>query len=302
MFVGTQSSLLHAARFRGFDIYFALDDPIDLSSWYGFSTCLTDFRERNKIMLSGRLLGSIPPFGDFVNDKYKRIIRSLLIRMHILHQMGLCFYKLEESDICLSDTTVHLSWNLTLMDYDTAPARLNHRSVRDIILTMFSGVVMPPDMVALVELLSCEHLTPGEYLCNHSSLMDDISKGHMVVDIHFEFSTTLSFRNKLIVAQPLFHYLQKWRQAFQSNELLKGILEHKYGDSESHEEAVADEAVELPSGGTSYHIDIAAIDDEYNRNLAIVREVSVLVSKLRHGRMHIADQLKKLVSFSYIAG
>nr|TKW23359.1 hypothetical protein SEVIR_4G286700v2 [Setaria viridis] len=95
--------ILHTALFKGSAIHFVLDDLMDLSTWHGFSSCLSDFKKRNVPMFSGRLLGSVPlgTMASYPNERYKILIRSLLKEMVGLHRNEHCFSNISESDICL---------------------------------------------------------------------------------------------------------------------------------------------------------------------------------------------------------
>ncbi|RCV23144.1 hypothetical protein SETIT_4G275000v2 [Setaria italica] len=127
-----------------------------------------------------------------------------------------------------SGTTVKLSWKLKLLEYDNVKARSNRRSIRAIIADMFKGLTLPSDLKALLELLDCDYLVPGDYLCTHCSLMDDINKSHMIGDIHMEFTSNLTNRDKAIVAEPLYHYIKRWKDLIRPNTLLSGMFKHKF--------------------------------------------------------------------------
>ena len=48
---------------------------------------------------------------------------------------------------------------------------------------------------------------------------------HMISDIHTEFTSNLTFRDKqAIVAELLYHYINRWKDSIRSNILLSGIF------------------------------------------------------------------------------
>ena len=51
---------------------------------------------------------------------------------------------------------------------------------------------------------------------------------HMISDIHTEFTSNLTFRDKqAIVAELLYHYINRWKDSIRSNILLSGIFKLK---------------------------------------------------------------------------
>ncbi|CAN6173522.1 unnamed protein product [Urochloa humidicola] len=247
VFIGDQSvGILHSALLKGSFVRFVLEDLPDLSSWDGFTSCLSDFKERNTPMFTGRLLGDAPgQMTSYPNERYKTVIRSLLIDSLGLHGKELCFHKISDSDVCLRGTTVKLSWKLELIEYDILIARSNRREIRTLILNMFKGQPLPRDLQVLLELLNCEYLVPVDYLLTHCSLMYDANKSHMIDDIYTEFSSNLTTRHKLLVAEPLSFYINNWKELIKPNELLLGISTHKFGLKKDPDAALASVSVEV---------------------------------------------------------
>ncbi|CAN6162788.1 unnamed protein product [Urochloa humidicola] len=297
VFIGTSSSnlsLLHSAVLNGTMVHFVLEDVIDLSNWRGFSTTLSDFKKRNVSMFEGKVPGSKGATVNYPNDRYLSVIRGVLLETVGLHKSDMCFTEITQSDVCLSGTKVKLSWKLKLEKYGTLGGRRNFKAIKALILEMFQGKVLPHDLEVLLQLLDSDILISGDYVCTHSSLMDEDGQSHLITDIYVLFSTHLVYRHKLLVAEPFSQrFYKEFEASVESNKYLSAVRDREItgtAGSNANSEVIRLQ-VEQEEKDAEDEVKLSAkkADGPHDK----VTRVTKMITQARHSNVHLSDHYLK---------